>query len=377
MSIINRASAELKGDRVIWAIVAVLALFSILAVYSSSSMVAFQKRSGNTEFYLLKQIVMLTIGLTLTYVAHLVHYKRYSMWAPYMFAAVVPLLALTLVIGPEINGASRWLIVPGIKLSFQTSDLAKIGLITYIARSITSKQENIRDFQSAFVPIIAPIIVVCLLIAPADLSTAGVIFVTCLLMMFIGRVAVQYIFLLIFCGLVSFAGLIVLDKTKFITVRTETWVNRARDFFHNSDGQPQTQLAKMAIAKGGLFGNGPGNSIQKNFLPMAYTDYVYAVIMEEYGLLGGLLMICLYLLLFFRVVRLVTKSPKTFPAMLAMGLCLILTIQAFANMAVSVHLVPVAGLPMPMVSMGGTSLLFSCVALGMILSVSKFIETEK
>jgi cell division protein FtsW len=377
MSIINRASAELKGDKVIWAIVALLALFSILAVYSSSSLVAFQKRSGNTEFYLLKQVLILALGLTLTYVAHLIHYKRYSMWAPFMFAGVVMLLALTLAVGQEINNATRWLTVPGIGLTFQTSDLAKIGLITYIARSITAKQEHIADFTSAFLPIILPIIVVCILIAPEDLTTALVIFAACLLMMFVGRVAMQYIFLLIFCGLVSFAGLIVLDRLKPGMIRTDTWVNRARDFVQNSDGQPQTQLAKMAIAKGGLIGNGPGNSIQKNFLPMAYTDYVYAVIIEEYGLVGGLMVLCLYVLLFFRVIRLVTKSPKTFPAMLALGLCLILTIQALANMAVSVHLVPVGGLPMPMISMGGTSLLFSCISLGMILSVSKFIEFEK
>ena len=377
MSIVNRAAAELKGDRVIWAIVAVLALFSILAVYSSSSMVAFQKRSGNTEFYLLKQVAILSVGLMLTYFAYLLNYKRYNVWAPYMLAVVVPLLMLTLAIGTEINNATRWLIVPGIGLSFQTSDLAKIALITYIARSITAKQDHISDFQSAFVPIIVPIIIVCLLIAPSDLSTAMVVFATCMLMMFIGRVAMQYILLLVFCGFVSFARLIVIDKVKPGTIRTETWVNRTRDFIENADGQPQTQLAKMAIAKGGFFGNGPGNSIQKNFLPMAYTDYIYAVIIEEYGLIGGFLIMGLYVLLFMRVVRLVTKSPKTFPAMLAMGLCLILTIQALANMAVSVHLVPVTGLPMPMVSMGGTSLLFSCISLGMILSVSKFIESEK
>ncbi len=378
MSIINRAAAELKGDRVIWAIVAVLALFSILAVYSSSSMVAFQKRAGNTEFYLLKQIIMLSIGLLLTYAAYLLNYKRYSVWAPYMLATIVPLLMLTLAIGPEINGASRWLQVPGIGLTFQTSDLAKIALITYIARSITAKQDYITDFQSAFVPIIMPVIIVCVLIAPADLSTASVIFVTSMLMMFIGRVAMKYILLLIFCGMVAFAGLIVVSKfMKQGTIRSETWSSRMRDFIENEDGQPQTQLAKMAIAKGGFIGNGPGGSIQKNYLPMAYTDYVYAVIIEEYGLVGAFSMLALFVLLFMRVVRLVTKSPKTFPAMLAMGLCLILTIQALANMAVSVHLVPVMGLPMPMVSMGGTSLWYSCIALGMILSVSKFIETEK
>jgi cell division protein FtsW len=377
MSILNRATAELKGDRVIWAIVAILALFSILAVYSSSSTVAFMKKGGNTEFYLLKQAALLIVGLLLTYAAYLLHYKRYSIWAPYMLAITIPLLMLTLAIGPEINGASRWIMIPGIGLSFQTSDLAKIALVTYIARSITAKQEYITDFQGAFLPIIVPIIITCLLVAPSDLSTASVIFATCMLMMFIGRVAMQYIFLLIFCGIVSFAGLIVLDNIKPGIARTGTWVERMRSFRDKSDGEEQTQLAKMAIAKGGLIGNGPGNSLQKNYLPMAYTDYIYAIIIEEYGLIGGFLIMGLYILLFLRVVRLVTKSPKTFPAMLAMGLCLILVIQALANMAVSVHLVPVMGLPMPMVSMGGTSLIFSCISLGMILSVSKFIDTEQ
>jgi cell division protein FtsW len=270
----------------------------------------------------------------------------------------------------------RWIVVPGIGISFQTSDLAKIAIITYVASKLTDTQEYIRSFSEAFMPIIVPIMVVCALIGIADLSTGAVIFVTCLLMMFIGRVAFKYIFLLCFSALVTFALLILIDRATDLG-RVDTWISRINSFLSNPDGETQTQLAKMAIAEGGLFGNGPGNSIQKNHLPMAWTDYIYAVSIEEYGLVGAFVLMGLFLLLFFRVVRMVTIGSKTFGAMLAMGLALILVMQALANMAVSVHLVPVMGLPMPMVSMGGTSLLFSCAALGMILSVSKNIEEEK
>jgi cell division protein FtsW len=376
MSLSNRISAELKGDRVIWAIVAVLMMLSILVVYSSSSSLAFQKHGGNTEYYLLKQVIILGIGAVIMYGAHLVHYRRYSLWSPYMLAISIPLLMLTLAVGNEVNGATRWIEIPLIGLTFQTSDFAKIALIAYVARSITSKQDYIQDFQSAFLPIIMPIVIICFLIAPSNLSTALVIFATCMVMMFIGRVAMKYIFLLMLCGLIAFAALIVIGNAFPTKVRSHTWTERARSFIEDSDGEIQTQQAKMAIAKGNLLGNGPGNSLQKNFLSSAFADYVYAIIIEEYGLAGGFIVLALYMLLFFRVVRLVTKSPKTFPAMLAIGLILILTIEALANMAVSVHLVPVTGQPLPLLSLGGTSLLFSCVAFGMILSVSKFIETE-
>ena len=373
---INRVTAELRGDRVIWAIVAVLSMVSILTIYSASSSLAFQKNGGNTEYYLIKQILILVFGLAIIYVFHIIHYKRFNLWAPYMLAITVPLLALTLAVGTEYNDAQRWLEVPGLGLTFQTSDLAKISLITYIARSITAKQDYISDFQSAFLPIIMPVIIVCLLIAPSNLSTAAVIFATCIVMMFVGRVAPKYIFLMMFCGLVAFSGLIVIGQAFPDKVRVNTWTSRLRNFVTDTEEADQTKIAKMAIANGGMLGTGPGNSVQKNFLPNAFSDYLYAVIIEEYGLFGGFLILGLYILLFLRVVRLVTKSPKTFPAMLVMGLTLMLVVQALANMAVSVHLVPVTGLPLPMLSMGGTSLLFSCVSLGMILSVSKFIETE-
>jgi cell division protein FtsW len=379
MSLANRITAELKGDRVIWAIVAILAFISILAVYSSTSYLAVAKEGGRTEFYLIKQILILGFGLLITYAFYLIHYKRFSVWAPYLVIIMAPLLIFTLAFGVEINHARRWLEIPGIGLTFQTSDFAKIAIITYVARSISAKQDYITDFQSAFLPIIIPIILTCLLIAPSNLSTALVIFVTCMTMMFIGRVAAKYIFLLMFCGIVAFAGLIVVGKVVPGMVRVDTWVERLKDFSGNSDGEEelQVQVSKMAIANGGFIGRGPGNSTQKNFLPAAYTDYIYAVILEEYGLFGGAVIMGLFILLFFRVVRLVTVGSKTFPAILAFGLTLILVIQAFANMAVAVDLVPVTGLSIPMVGHGGTSLLFSCITFGMILSVSKHIDTAK
>lgn len=379
MSLANRITAELKGDRVIWAIVAILAFISILAVYSSTSYLAVAKEGGRTEFYLIKQILILGFGLLITYAFYLIHYKRFNVWAPYLVIIMAPLLIFTLAFGVEINHARRWLEIPGIGLTFQTSDFAKIAIITYVARSISAKQDYITDFQSAFLPIIIPIILTCLLIAPSNLSTALVIFVTCMTMMFIGRVAAKYIFLLMFCGIVAFAGLIVIGKVIPGMVRVDTWVERLKDFSGNSDGEEelQVQVSKMAIANGGFIGRGPGNSTQKNFLPAAYTDYIYAVILEEYGLFGGAFIMGLFILLFFRVVRLVTVGSKTFPAILAFGLTLILVIQAFANMAVAVDLVPVTGLSIPMVGHGGTSLLFSCITFGMILSVSKHIDTAK
>ena len=225
-----------------------------------------------------------------------------------------------------------------------------------------------------FVPIIVPVVIICMLIAPADLSTAALLFATCLLMMFIGRVEMKYIGLLVLFGIVAIAILIIIGTLFPEVVRLETWINRLNEFFGNADGGYQIQQAKIAIADGGLFGVGPGHSVQRNYLPYPYADFIYAIICEEYGLLGGFTIIFLYLLLFIRCIRIVTKSPKTFGAILAMGLCLSLVIQAFANIAVSLHLVPVTGLTLPLVSKGGTSMLFTCISLGIILSVSRYIE---
>jgi len=372
MALGNRIAAELKGDRTIWMIIAVLSLFSILAVYSATGSLAWSSRGGDTTIYLITHVVRLAFGLFLIYMCHLLHYRKFQQIAPFLMLAVVPLLAFTLFFGHSINSANRWIGVGG--FSFQPSELAKIALIIYIARELTRKQEYINSFKDAFMPIIIPVVLICGLIAPANLSTALILFATCIALMFIGRVSMKYIFLLGLLGLVVFAGLIVIGRFQPDLVRVDTWVSRVQEFLHSEDGGYQVQQAKIAIARGGIIGEGPGNSIIRNFLPYAYADFIYAIICEEYGLIGGTAVLVLYVLLFLRSVKLVTKSPKAFGAFLAIGLSLMLTVQALANIAVTVNLVPATGVTLPLISMGGTSMLFTCISLGMILSVSKFIE---
>ncbi|MDX2136309.1 MAG: FtsW/RodA/SpoVE family cell cycle protein [Saprospiraceae bacterium] len=374
MSLANRIKAELRGDRTIWMIIALLSIFSILAVYSASSTVAWQHRNGNTTAYLISHLVRLGFGLVLVYLCHLLHYRQYQRMAPYLILVTVPLLGLTLFLGMEINDANRWLQIPGLGVSFQTSEFAKIALIIYIARELTRKQDYIRSFKDAFLPIIVPVLIVCGMIAPANLSTAALLFATCIALMYMGRVSIQYILLLAVLGLVVFAFLVALGRLEPDLVRVETWYSRLDEFVHNADGGYQVQQAKIAIANGGIFGVGPGNSIARNFLPYAYADFIYAIICEEYGMVGGLVLMTLYVLLFLQTVKLVTNSPKAFGSFLAIGLSLLITVQALGNMAVNVNLLPATGLNLPLISMGGTSMLFTCIALGMILSVSKYIE---
>jgi len=365
---------NLKGDRGIWVIVALLCLASVLAVYSSTGTIAFKYNGGHAEIYMIKHVVIAMVGLFLCYLCYNTHYTVYSKLAPILFIVSIPLLLYTMLFGPEINDARRWINIPGIGLSFQTSDIATMGLIMYVARSISMKQEVIKDFKSAFLPLMMPVIIICGLIAPNNLSTAMLLFVTCMTLMFIGRVHLKYIGLLVVLGAGFLGGLILVGMVFPDAIRVETWVSRFGEFFNNSDGGYQIQQAKIAIADGGWFGVGPGLSTQRNYLPYSYADFIYAIICEEYGLFGGLVIIFLFLLLFLKCTSIVTRSPKTFGALLAMGLCLNIVIQAFANIAVSVNLVPVTGLTLPLVSKGGTSMLLTCISFGMILSVSRFIE---
>lgn len=374
MSLGNRIAAELKGDRTIWMIVVVLSLFSILAVYSATGSLAWQAKGGNTTYYLITHLVRLAFGLFLVYLCHIMHYAKYKAAAPYLMLITVPLLFITLLFGMNVNEASRWIEVPVIGISFQTSDFAKIALIIYVAKELTKRQEYISSLSEAFMPILVPILLVCGLIAPSNLSTSLVLFVTCIMLMFIGRVSIKYIGLLMLLGVLVFVALIALDRVYPGIVRVDTWISRLSEYLNSPDGGYQVQQAKIAIARGGIFGEGPGNSIARNFLPYSHADFIYAIICEEYGLIGGAIILALYVLLFLRNVTLVTKSPKAFGAFLAIGLSLLLTVQALANIAVNVHLVPATGLNLPLISMGGTSMLFTCVALGMILSVSKYIE---
>jgi len=374
-SFVARINAELRGDRVIWAIIALVSIFSIMAVYSSTGTLAYRERGGNTEAFLFKHVIILGVGLLMAYICHLLHYMKYHRWAPTLFLLAIPMLFYTLTLGTDINEAKRWVMIPYVGISFQTSDFAKLALIIFVARSISTKQDYIKDFNSAFLPIIVPVLLICGLIAPANLSTALLLFLTCLGMMFVGRVSIKYIFLLLMLGLVVFSILIFIGQAMPELVRVETWTNRVQEFMYDPDGGHQSMQAKIAIANGEWFGLGPGNSIQRNYLPSPYSDFIYSIICEEYGLIGGGVIILLYVLFFFRITRLVTKSPKAFGAILAMGLGIMLVLQALVNIAVAVNLVPVTGVTLPMISMGGTSLMFTCIAFGIILSVSKYIES--
>lgn len=368
-----------KGDRTIWLVVFILTLFSLLAVYSSTGTLAYKYQSGNTEFYLFRQARFLIIGLALMYLAHRVRYNVYSRMSAIGLLIAIPLLVLTLIIGTNLNSASRWLSLPGINTTFQTSDLAKLALIMFVARMLSRKQENIKDFKTAFLPIMIPVLIVCGLILPANLSTSLLVFFTCIVLMFIGRINMKYILYMGLIGAACLALFVIIKLNSADTGRVGTWKARIENFNSgNSDDNYQADQAKIAIAGGGLVGKFPGNSSQRNFLPHPYSDFIFAIIIEEYGFIfGGVLMVFLYLLLFFRVIRFINHSPRAFATLLAVGCSFMLVFQALINMAVAVNLFPVTGQPLPLVSMGGTSTLFTSIALGIILSVSREVEKEK
>jgi cell division protein FtsW len=367
-----------KGDPVIWAVILLLSIFSLLAVYSSTGSLAYRFQGGNTSYYILKHATILLMGLVITYVTHLIPYKYFSRISQMLLYISIPLLIVTLIYGVTKNQASRWLSVPGLSLTFQTSDIAKLAIVMFTARILSKKQDNIKDFKSAFKPLVMPLLLVCALVLPANLSTAMLIFATVFILMFIGRVNMAYLF-----GMI---GIIVILLGSFITIalsndwegRIGTWKNRIESYVHAEDEDNyQVTQAKIAIVSGGLVNLRPGKSMQRNFLPHPYSDFIFAIIIEEYGLAGGIMVLALYLYLLFRAAVLVRKSPRTFPAFLAIGLAVMITFQALINMAVVVNILPVTGQPLPMISMGGSSLLFTCIALGIIQSVSRGIKAQQ
>ncbi len=379
MNISTRIAAELRGDRVLWAIIILLSLISMVAVYSAVANLAYRNSGGAVNGYILKHGIILGFGLIVIYIGHLLAYTKYSRWAPTMLIISIVLLLLTQVFGTEINGAKRWLTIPWVNMTFQSSDFAKLSLILFVARAIGSKQDVIKDFREAFMPIILPVLCICLLIALSDLSSAIMLFLICILMMIVGRVAMQYIVMLILLGISVFSMLVMVgSKYPELVPRAATWEKRIETYFNPAaakvDDRRQITGAMVAIANGGILGVGPGNSTQRHTLYSAQSDFIYSIIVEEYGAVGGILLVCIYLLLFFRVIRLVTRSSKAFGAMVAFGIGLSLLLQAFLNIAVNLDLLPVTGLTLPLVSMGGTSLLFTCIALGILMSVSKYIE---
>lgn len=372
MIAINTLLDKTKGDRWIWLIIILLSMISIMVVYSSTSTLAFKRGVGVEKLLLTKHVIFVLIGIAMIYIAHLLDYRYYAGISKILMIITIPLLVYTLIFGANVNEASRWVKIPVIGLTFQTSDLAKLALITFLARMLTKKQENIKNVKEAFVPIMGSVCVVFVLIAWANLSTALMLFGVSILLLIIGRISIKQILL------VCAGGFVLLLFVAFLGPRREVYKSRINTYLHpelqNSDKTFQSDHSKIALASGGFFGKGPGNSIEKNFLPHPYSDFVFAMIIEEYGTLGGVIVMMLYVILLYRCIKIVTKAPKAFGALLAAGLSFSLTIQAFANMAVAVGLGPVTGVPLPLVSMGGTSLLFTSIAFGIILSVSKDVE---
>ncbi len=374
----EKLKKHFRGDSIIWALLLVLSLLSLLAVYSSTFTLAYQYRSGHVGYYLIRHIFFLLFGLGIVYVTHIIPYRYYSRMSQLLLLISVPLLLATLVFGRSINDASRWLILPGTGISFQTSDLAKLALIMYVARLLSMKQENIRSYKDAFVPILVPVLVICALIMPANLSTAVILFAVSVVLMFIGRIRFTYIAIMIAGMATVLAILMTIAIKSDWDGRWGTWRNRlVHHVQQDSEGNYQAEQSKIAIVTGGILGKGPGNSMQRNFLPQPYSDFIYSIIIEEYGILGGIFVILIYLALLYRAGLLVRKSSRTFAAFLAFGLALLLVIQAMVNMAVAVGIFPVTGQPLPMISMGGTSILFTSAAIGIILSVSYGIQREK
>ncbi|RLD33777.1 MAG: cell division protein FtsW [Bacteroidetes bacterium] len=376
----SKILGNLRGDRVIWVIVILLSIFSLLTVYSSTGTLAYKYQSGNTEYYMMKHLIILLFGFLIMYLTHMVKFTYFSRIFQIALYIAVPLLILTLFVGLDLNEAKRVLPLP-FNLTFQTSDLAKITLILYLARLLSKKQDNIKDFKSAFLPLMIPVLIVCVLILPANFSTAAMLFVTSLVLMFIGRVNLKYIFSLIGIGIVSFVFLLLIANAyPEVLPRADTWKTRIVSFMDKENIDPdknyQVEQAKIAIAEGGLIGKFPGNSTQRNFLPHPYSDFIFAIFLEEYGLAGGSFLVLLYMILFYRVVRIVTKIPRNFGAFMAVGLGFSLVFQAMINMAVAVNLIPVTGQPLPLISMGGTSIWFTSISLGVILSVSREIDTS-
>ncbi|MBM3939236.1 MAG: cell division protein FtsW [Sphingomonadales bacterium] len=375
-------TSRFKGDKWIWFVIIILSLIGILAVYSATGTLAYSKQGGNTEWYFLRHTGFLLIGLGLLYLTHLIPFSYYSRISQIFLWISIGLLILTLVIGSEINNATRVIPIPGLGITFQPSDMAKLFLVMYISRYLSKNQEEI-DSPKVFWVTLSYILMVVGLIAPENLSTSLVVFLTAGLLMFIGRVNFKYMMYLLLSGL----GLISLLVVVLLNINTEgmegnripTWKKRIETFMGKDDGQGNYQQlqSKIAVATGGVFGKGPGNSTQRNYLPHPYSDFIYAIIVEEYGLLGGLIVTGCFLILVYRCLKIVVESPRAFGALVAMGLGLSMSLQAFVNMGVAVGMLPVTGLTIPLVSMGGTSLFMNSIGFGIILGISKYIEEEK
>jgi len=354
---------NLQGDRVIWAVVFALSLISILVVYSSIGTLAY-KRTQSPESFLIKHAITVFVGLLAMWFAHKVDYRYYSKISKIALWVSIPLLIYTFTNGVTLNEAARWIQVPIIG-SFQPSDFASLALIVNLASMMSKRQQNIDDIKESLIPILFWCGIICALIGLTNVSTAVLLFCTCMLLMFIGRVPVRYLAMLVFVGLL--AGAVALRFGD----RWETVKSRVTAFVEGTELPFQAKHGRIAVATGGMFGKGPGNSDQRNILPHPYSDFIYAIVIEEYGMVGGVVVLSLYLVLLHRGMKASYNSDRAFGGLLSAGLSFDLVCQAMVNMGVVVGLGPITGQPLPLISMGGTSMVFTGLAVGIILSVSR------
>ena len=374
---------HIKGDKTIWAVVSLLALFSFLPVYSSSSNLAYLYGDGNTFKFLLKHLTHLILGFVILYGIHKVPYNYFKGLSVITLPIVIILLIITITQGVTIDGAnaSRWIRIPIVGVTFQSSTLASVVLLTYIARYLSKIKDNTITFKESVLPLWVPVFLVLILILPANLSTAAIIFSMVIVLIFIGGYPVKYLLIILFTSLMFLSFFIVSAKAfpNVFPNRVDTWISRIDNFFdgEKTEADYQIEKAKIAIASGGITGLGPGKSIQKNFLPQSSSDFIYAIIVEEFGLVGSFTLMFLYMLLLFRFVIVAHKAETVFGKLLVIGVGLPIVFVALINMAVAVEIFPVTGQTLPLISSGGSSIWMTCLAIGMILSISAKREVVK
>ena len=379
-SLHRRIGAWLEGDKVIWMVTLILSLCSLLAVYSAISSLAY-KTDGSSLRFLFKQGTMLALGWGVMLLVHKVNFRYFSRISQVLIWVAAGLLLLTLLFGADINEAKRWLRIPFIGLTLQTSDFAKVVLVTFVARELNNRRMQLHQFKNGVLPILIPIGLICMLILPADFSTAALLGMVCIGMLFIGGVPFRHMLKIAGLGVAALFMLYGLGKAApDLLPRFGTWAGRLERFAgvgNASDGDAleyQIELAQVAINRGGILPQGPGTGTSRNFLPHPYSDMIYAFVIEEWGaIMGGLGLVLLYLILLYRTIRTATRCPRHFGGLLAMGLGFLLVLQAMINMAVAVRLFPTTGQPLPLVSYGGTSMVFTCLSIGMILAVSRSV----
>ena len=366
---------HIKGDKTIWAIVAILAIFSFMPVYSASTNLVYVVGSGSTLGYLVKHMVLLIMGFGIIYGVHKIPYRYFSGGSVLMLPIVFVLLIFTMMQGTTIGGAnaSRWIRIPFVGIGFQTSTLAGLVLMVYVARYLAKNKEKSINFKESLLQLWLPVGAILMLILPANFSTTAIIFVMILMVTFIGGYPLKYLGLIVGVGIFMLAFFVLVAKAfpDAMPNRVQTWQSRIENFSDGDNKEAyQVEKAKIAIATGGPIGVGPGKSVQKNFLPQSSSDFIFAIIIEEYGLVGGVIIALIYFLLLFRIFVVIRKTTTIFGTLLVIGVGCPIIFQAIINMAVATNLFPVTGQTLPLISSGGTSIWMTCFALGMILSVS-------